>query len=107
MDPDLQEHLGGPSWCVLAARSSSWRGVVCGTSTLSIPDGIRRGNSEVAGVRVKGLASLSPFLGAPGAGSTYRSCGVVGLTVVLNAVRVRVISAPGRRSLLSDGLSRC
>ena len=43
---------------------------------------------------VKGLASLDPFLGAPaisGAGKRFWSCGVVGLTVVLSAVRVRIM----------------
>ena len=59
---------------------------------------------------VKGLASLGPFLGAPaisGAGKRYRSCGVVGLTVVLSAVRVRISADLDRRSLLSEGLCWC
>ena len=77
-----------------------------GTSTLSKPSGCRHGTLIWSVYGVKGLASLDPFLGAPaisGAGKRYRSCGVVGLTVVLSAVRVRISADLDRRSLLSVG----
>ena len=99
----------GPGFVVVAR-------CLVGTSTLSIPSGVRRGNAEVVGVRGQGLGILWPFLGCPcrlwgrlkipesTGNSTFLAllCGfILGLSVVLSAVQVRVSADPDGRRLLA------
>ena len=75
-----------------------------GTSTLSIPSGIRRGDAEVVGVRGQGLGIPWPFPGCP--------CRLRGRLKILELWRrgshcgaqcCSISADPYRRSLLADG----